>query len=73
MASSEFMVMGAMARKTYGDPRKLQRRYLMEGEVQVLSIWRGNLATEERREMEVDCESFRLFVEAQGYGVAVKS
>jgi hypothetical protein len=56
MASSEFMVMGAMARKTYGDTRKLQRRYLMEGEVQVLSIWRGNLATEERREMEVDGE-----------------
>jgi HD-GYP domain-containing protein (c-di-GMP phosphodiesterase class II) len=52
MASSEFEMIGEMAQKTYRDSRKVQRPYLTEEEVQLLSIPRGNLAAAERREIE---------------------
>ena len=52
MPSSEFGMLGEIAQRTYRDPRGTQRPYLTAEEVQFLSIPQGNLALEERREIE---------------------
>jgi len=52
MPSGDFEVIGEIGRKFYRDPRGGQRPYLTEEEVQMLSIPRGSLAPEERRQIE---------------------
>ena len=52
MPSSDFGFVGDLARKSYRDPRGAQRPYLTDDEVQMLSIPRGSLAPEERRQIE---------------------
>lgn len=52
MPSSDFGFVGELARKSYRDPRGAQRPYLTDDEVQMLSIPRGSLAPEERRQIE---------------------
>lgn len=52
MPSSDFEFAGEIARRSYRDPRGAQRPYLTEDEVQMLSIPRGSLAPEERRQIE---------------------
>ncbi len=52
MPSGDFEVIGEIGRKFYRDPRGGHRPYLTEEEVQMLSIPRGSLAPEERRQIE---------------------
>jgi len=52
MPSSDFGFVGELARKSYRDPRGAQRPYLTDDEVQMLTIPRGSLAPEERRQIE---------------------
>ena len=52
MPSSDFERVGEIAQKSYLDPRGTQRPYLTSEEVELLSIPRGSLDTEERRQIE---------------------
>jgi len=52
MPSGDFGLMGEMAQKSYRDPRRAERPYLTTDEVQMLSIPRGSLAPDERRQIE---------------------
>jgi HD-GYP domain-containing protein (c-di-GMP phosphodiesterase class II) len=52
MPSGDFGLVGEIAQKTYRDPRGKQRPYLTADEVQMLSIPRGSLDAEERRQIE---------------------
>lgn len=52
MPSGDFGLMGEMAQKSYRDPRGAERPYLTADEVQMLSIPRGSLAPDERRQIE---------------------
>jgi HD-GYP domain-containing protein (c-di-GMP phosphodiesterase class II) len=52
MPSGDFGLMGEMAQKSYRDPRGAGRPYLTADEVQMLSIPRGSLAPDERRQIE---------------------
>lgn len=52
MPSNDFELVGEIARRSYRDPRGTQRPYLTETEVQMLSIPRGSLDPEERRQIE---------------------
>jgi len=52
MPSSDFQVVGEIAQKSYRDPRGAQRPYLTAEEVEMLSIPRGSLDAEERRQIE---------------------
>jgi len=52
MPSGDFGLMGEMAQKFYRDPRGAERPYLTADEVQMLSIPRGSLAPEERKQIE---------------------
>lgn len=53
MPSHDFAFAGEMAKKSYLDPRGTERPYLTEDEVQMLSIPRGSLDPEERRQIEL--------------------
>ena len=52
MPSNDFAVVSEIAQKTYRDPRGARRPYLTTEEVQLLSIPRGSLDTDERRQIE---------------------
>jgi HD-GYP domain-containing protein (c-di-GMP phosphodiesterase class II) len=52
LPSSEFDVLGEIAEKTYHDPRGVQRPYLTSEELKLLSIPRGSLDLDERRQIE---------------------
>lgn len=52
MPSSEGELVAEIARRSYRDPRGAQRPYLTDDEVQMLSVPRGSLAPEERRQIE---------------------
>jgi len=52
MPSSDFQVVAEIAQKSYRDPRGAQRPYLTADEVEMLSIPRGSLDSEERRQIE---------------------
>lgn len=52
MPSGDFELVGDIAQKSYSDPRGAKRSYLTADEVQLLSIPRGSLAENERREIE---------------------
>ena len=52
MPSSEGELVAEIARRSYRDPRGAQRPYLTDDEVRMLSIPRGSLAPEERRQIE---------------------
>jgi len=52
MPSSDFELVSEIAGRSYRDRRGAQRPYLTEDEVQMLSIARGSLDAEERRQIE---------------------
>jgi HD-GYP domain-containing protein (c-di-GMP phosphodiesterase class II) len=52
MPSSDFQVVTEIAQKSYRDPSGAQRPYLTADEVEMLSIPRGSLDAEERRQIE---------------------
>ena len=52
MPSGDFELVGEIAKRSYSDPRGAKRPYLTADEVQLLSIPRGSLAENERREIE---------------------
>ena len=52
LPSSEFELLAEISQKTYRDPRGAERPYLTSEEVKYLSIPRGSLDTEERRQIE---------------------
>lgn len=52
LPSGDFEFVGELARRSYRDPRGALRPYLTEEEVELLSIPRGSLAPEERRQIE---------------------
>jgi HD-GYP domain-containing protein (c-di-GMP phosphodiesterase class II) len=52
LPSSEFELLGEISQKTYRDPRGAERPYLTSEEVRYLSIPRGSLDTNERRQIE---------------------
>jgi len=52
MPSSDFQVVAEIAQKSYRDPSGAQRPYLTADEVEMLSIPRGSLDAEERRQIE---------------------
>lgn len=52
LPSSDFDVFAEIAKKTYTDPRGEERPYLSSDEVRLLSIPRGSLDNEERRQIE---------------------
>src|SRR5579859_2545612 len=52
MPSNDFAMVSEIAQKTFRDPRGAQRPYLSTEEVQLLSIPRGSLDVEERRQIE---------------------
>jgi len=52
MPNSNFEMVNEIAQRSYGDPRGAKRPYLTADEVQLLSIPRGSLAENERREIE---------------------
>ena len=64
MPSSDAGFIGEIARRTYRDQRGSQRPYLTENEVQLLSIPRGSLAPDERRQIESHVvHSFQFLVQ----------
>jgi HD-GYP domain-containing protein (c-di-GMP phosphodiesterase class II) len=52
MPSGDFELVGEIAQRSYRDPRGTTRPYLTAEEVQLLSIPRGSLDPEERRQIE---------------------
>ena len=52
MPAGDFGLVGELAQKSYRDPRGAERPYLTADEVQLLSIPRGSLAPEERKQIE---------------------
>ncbi|HEY2548461.1 MAG TPA: HD domain-containing phosphohydrolase [Candidatus Acidoferrum sp.] len=52
LSSSEFELLAEISQKTYRDPRGAERPYLTSEEVRYLSIPRGSLDTNERRQIE---------------------
>lgn len=52
LPGGEFEYLAEIAQKTYRDPRGTECRYLTEDEVRLLSIPRGSLDDEERRQIE---------------------
>jgi HD-GYP domain-containing protein (c-di-GMP phosphodiesterase class II) len=52
LPSSDFELLNEIAQKTYRDPRGTERPYLSSEEVRFLSIPRGSLDTDERRQIE---------------------
>ncbi len=52
LPTSDFEVLNEIAHKTYRDPRGTERPYLSSEEVRFLSIPRGSLDAEERRQIE---------------------
>ncbi len=52
LPSSDFEALDEIAHKTYGDPRGTERPYLSSEEVRFLSIPRGSLDADERRQIE---------------------
>ena len=52
LPSGDFEVLNEIGQKTYRDPRGTERPYLSSEEVRFLSIPRGSLDAEERREIE---------------------
>ena len=52
MPSGDFELVSEIAQKSYGDTRGTKRPYLTADEAQLLSIPRGSLAENERREIE---------------------
>jgi HD-GYP domain-containing protein (c-di-GMP phosphodiesterase class II) len=52
MPVGDFGFVGEMARKSYRDPRGAEKPYLTADEVQMLTIPRGSLAPEERKQIE---------------------
>jgi HD-GYP domain-containing protein (c-di-GMP phosphodiesterase class II) len=52
LPSGDFEVLNEIAQKSYRDPRGTERPYLSSEEVRLLSIPRGTLDTDERRQIE---------------------
>ena len=52
LPTGDFEVLNEIAQKTYRDPKGTERAYLSSEEVRLLSIPRGSLDAEERREIE---------------------
>jgi HD-GYP domain-containing protein (c-di-GMP phosphodiesterase class II) len=52
LPSGDFEVLSEIAQKTYRDPRGTERPYLSSEEVRLLSIPRGSLDADERRQIE---------------------
>jgi HD-GYP domain-containing protein (c-di-GMP phosphodiesterase class II) len=52
LPSGDFDVLGEIAQKSYRDPRGTERPYLSSEEVRLLSIPRGSLDADERRQIE---------------------
>jgi HD-GYP domain-containing protein (c-di-GMP phosphodiesterase class II) len=52
LPSGDFELLNEIAQKTYSDPRCIERPYLTAEEVRALSIPRGSLDTDERRQIE---------------------
>jgi HD-GYP domain-containing protein (c-di-GMP phosphodiesterase class II) len=52
LPSGDFELLNEIAQKTYSDPRGIERPYLTAEEVRALSIPRGSLDTDERRQIE---------------------
>jgi HD-GYP domain-containing protein (c-di-GMP phosphodiesterase class II) len=53
LPTGDFEVLNEIAQKTYRDPRGTERPYLSSEEVRFLSIPRGSLDSEERRQIEL--------------------